>query len=113
MQTLERQLATIVTEPGEYQYHAEFVRYSDNTAGIESVKVFLVRDDNNSERIYLGDLEVNDFGYVGELIFNLDVKAIAEMTPKCATDSIHVPLNVLQEIAAYRLTPQETAKATA
>jgi hypothetical protein len=105
MQTLEQQLATRITEPGEIKYHATFERYSD--AGIENVKVFMVRYDTNSEEgIYLGDLEVNAHGYVGELIFNL---TIVERT----ADSIHVPLNVLQEIAAYRLTPQETAKATA
>ena len=112
MQTLEQQLATAttITELDDIKYHAKFERYSD-TAGIENVKVFMVRyDTNREEAIYLGDLEVNAHGYVGDLIFNLNVKAIAE---KCDPDSIHVPLNVLQEIAAYRLTPQETAKATA
>jgi hypothetical protein len=103
MKSLEQQLATI-TEPNDLKYHAEFERYFDT--GIENVKVFMVRDNNNSERIYLGDLEANGHGYEGDLIFNLKIVEMIDY-------SIHVPLNVFVEIAAYRLTPQETAKATA
>jgi hypothetical protein len=68
-----------------------------------SFDVFCV-DDLNGDRFCLGSLDpAKDFGYEGEYVFRLDVDRVIEEhgMPECG-ESVHIPVNVLKEIAEFR-----------
>jgi hypothetical protein len=101
MITLEAQNAQ-ATNRNKAEYHARFERTTFDPAKPdcpEIVKVYVVG--NHGEDFYFGFLFVNDQGYQGELIFELDENTESE--------GCQFPLNVLREIGEYRLTAKATA----
>lgn len=53
---------------------------------------------HNRDKTFLGRFDVNEWAYEGDYIFRLCAKRI---TRQCGTDDLHIPLNVLREIADY------------
>jgi hypothetical protein len=112
MITLEEQISTASTATPRYKsvvaLHARFERTVFDPANPtcpEIVKVYITDGIEDSVDFYFGFLFVNNQGYEGELVFELDENTLAT--------GCEFPMNVFAEIAAYRLTPAETAKVTA
>jgi len=68
-----------------------------------SFDVFCV-DDLNGDRFCLGSLDpAKDLDYEGEYVFRLDVeRVIGEFGMSECGGSVHIPVNVLKEIAEFR-----------
>ena len=68
------------------------------------IEVFCVHDRNGS-RTYLGTLDPteDDAIYEGKYVFNLDAGYLVRRE----ADLLHIPVNVLREIAEYGAEPKE------
>jgi hypothetical protein len=66
-------------------------------------QVFYVHH-QSGDKTYLGTLDpAGEYGYEGKYVFQLEAESIVE---QCETQSIHIPVNVLREIAGYGAAPK-------
>jgi hypothetical protein len=79
-------------------YRAVFEKRNRTEHRNSTIEVFCINQFNR-DKIYLGTLDsATQFGYEDEYVFNLDAEHIVE---ECG-GAIHIPTNVLKQIAEFR-----------